>query len=157
MPSRRGLIEMDEAERTEFLKTQQTLIIVSNGQGGYPHPMPMWYCVDEEGSLYCTTFSKSQKVLNWRRDPKASLLVEDGTEYNQLRGVVVYARTAVIEDQDVVVDTLVNINTKGRDLNSTQRENLRQQVARTASKRVVLKFTPERYVTWDHQKLGGRY
>jgi hypothetical protein len=30
-------------------------------------------------------------------------------------------------------------------------------VAKTAEKRVVLKFTPERFVSWDHSKLEGRY
>ncbi|MBI1961773.1 MAG: pyridoxamine 5'-phosphate oxidase, partial [Candidatus Rokubacteria bacterium] len=30
-------------------------------------------------------------------------------------------------------------------------------VARQAAKRVVLRFTPTRIVSWDHRKLGGAY
>ena len=41
---------------------EKTLIIVSNGHNGYPHPMPMWFDRDHDGCLYCTTFGKSQKV-----------------------------------------------------------------------------------------------
>ena len=157
MPSRRKLIEMDDAERSAYISDAQTLIIVSNGKHGYPHPMPMWFGVDDDGSLLCTTFGKSQKVLNWKRDEKASLLIESGTVYNELRGVVIYARTQIIEDPDQVVDILVKINSRGRDLNDEQLDNLRSSVGRTAQKRVGLRFIPERYVTWDHTKLGGQY
>ena len=157
MPSRRSLIEMTYEERDQYISTAHTLIIVSNGRNGYPHPMPMWFAVDDDGSLVCTTFAKSQKVLNWRRDTKAALLIESGEAYNELRGVVVYADTEIIDDLERVIDTLVKINSKGRDLTEDQAEKLRSSVAGTANKRIVLKFKPNSYVTWDHTKLGGRY
>ena len=157
MPSRRNSIELSDAEIRAFLDAQKTLIIVSNGKDGYPHPMPMWFYVDDEGCLYCTTFGKSQKILNWRRDPKASLLVETGTEYAQLKGVVIYARAEVIEDLDTAIDTLVKINTRGATIDAAQRQALTTAVSKTAAKRAVIKFHPQRYVSWDHAKLGGKY
>ena len=157
MPSRRELIQMTDAERQDFLANAQTLIIVSNGRNGYPHPMPMWFGMDEAGRLLCSTFAKSQKVKNWRRDPKAALLVESGKTYSELRGAVIYARAEIVEDAETVKDLLVTINAKGRALSGAERARLREAVAPTAAKRVVLRFTPERYVTWDHRKLDGRY
>ncbi|MCY4095071.1 MAG: pyridoxamine 5'-phosphate oxidase family protein [Gammaproteobacteria bacterium] len=157
MPSRRSLIEMDDAQRTEYINSAQTLIIVSNGKNGFPHPMPMWFGVDADESLLCTTFGKSQKVLNWRRDPKASLLIESGTQYSELRGVVIYAQTVIIDDSESVVEALVKINSRGRELTDEQLAKLRESVQGTARKRVGLRFVPERYITWDHRKLGGRY
>ena len=157
MPSRRNAIEMDDAQRIEYIRNAQTLIIVSNGKNGFPHPMPMWFGIDDDESLLCTTFGKSQKVLNWRRDPKASLLIESGTEYSELQGVVIYAHTEIIDDPASVVDTLVKINSRGRDLTAEQRVKLRESVQGTAQKRVALRFVPDRYITWDHRKLGGRY
>ena len=157
MPSRRKLIEMTAEEVRAYLDAQKTLIIVGNGPNGYPHPMPMWFAQDDAGCLYCTTFGKSQKVLNWRRDPKAALLVESGEEYAELRGVTIYATCEVIDDAEDVQDALVAINSRGRDLDEDAKAALRESVGRTASKRVVLKFTPQRYVSWDHTKLGGRY
>ena len=157
MPSRRKLIELDADEIRDYLDTEKTLIIVSNGHNGYPHPMPMWFAHDEDGTIRCTTFSKSQKVLNWRRDPKATLLVESGVEYAELKGVMIYADCEIVDDPDAVKDTLVAINSRGRDLDAEARAKLRDAVSGTASKRVVLQFTPTRYVTWDHAKLGGRY
>ena len=157
MPSRRNNIELSDAQIREFLDSQKTLIIVSNGKDGYPHPMPMWFYVDAEGCLYCTTFAKSQKILNWRRDPHASLLVESGVEYAQLKGVVIYARAEIIEDLDTAIDTLVKINTRGATIDAAQRQALTAAVSKTAAKRAVIKFHPQRYVSWDHSKLGGRY
>lgn len=157
MPSRRNLIEMTDDERNAYVENAHTLIIVSNGNNGYPHPMPMWFAVDDDGSFLCTTFRKSQKVLNWRRDSKASLLIESGEEYSDLRGVVIYADTEIVDDLDEVVDALVKINSKGRSLNEDQLNKLKSSVSTTANKRIVLKFRPNKYVSWDHTKLQGRY
>ena len=157
MPSRRDLIKLSEEEVREYLERQKTLIIVSNGRDGYPHPMPMWFHTDAAGCLYCTTFRKSQKVLNWQRDPKASLLVESGEEYADLKAVLIYARAEIVDDFEAVCDTLVKISTKGRPATPEQTEAIRAGVAGTAAKRVLLKFTPERTISWDHARLGGRY
>ncbi len=157
MPSRRSSIEMDETQRKAYIDKAQTLIIVSNGKNGFPHPMPMWFAVDDEENFICTTFAKSQKVLNWRRDPKASLLIESGTQYAELQGVVIYAQTHIHEEFDLVVDALVKINSRGRDLSEDQLAKLRHSVQTNARKRVALQFAPERYISWDHRKLGGKY
>jgi PPOX class probable F420-dependent enzyme len=157
MPSRRELIQLSPEEIDAFLAEQKTIIIVSNGKDGYPHPMPMWFWVDDAGVVYCTTFRKSQKVLNLTRDPRAALLVETGEEYAELKSVLVYARAEVVDDQAAVVDALVRINTRGRSVSEAEREKLSDAVARTAEKRVLVRFHPERYVSWDHGKLGGAY
>jgi hypothetical protein len=157
MPSRRSSIALSPEEIRRYLDSQKTLIIVSNGRNGFPHPMPMWFYVDDAGNLYCTTFKKSQKVLNFRRDPRASLLVESGEEYAELKGVVIYADTEVIDDVNVAIDTLVKINTRGRSVDEGALASLTQAVRKTAEKRIVLKFKPREYVSWDHSRLGGRY
>jgi nitroimidazol reductase NimA-like FMN-containing flavoprotein (pyridoxamine 5'-phosphate oxidase superfamily) len=157
MPSRRELIELSPEEIGRFLIEQKTVVIVSNGKNGYPHPMPMWFYADAEGCVYCTTFRKSQKVINFQNDPRASLLVESGEEYTELKSVLIYARAEVIDDLDAVVDTLVKITIKGRSVAEQDLQRIGAGVRKTAEKRVVLKFVPERYVSWDHAKLGGRY
>ena len=158
MPSRREIIQLSDEEVRDYLVAQKTLIIVSNGKDGYPHPMPMWFCADAQGCLLCTTFSKAQKVFNFQRDRKAALLIESGEEYAQLKSLLIYASAEVIDDFDAVCDALVRITTKGQDdVAPDELEKLRAAVAKTAQKRVLLKFTPERYVSWDHAKLGGTY
>lgn len=157
MASRREIIQLTDEERRDFLVEAKTLIIVSNGKDGYPHPMPMWFYVDDEGNFYCTTFRKSQKVLNFRRDPRASLLVESGQDYAELKSVLVYADCEVIDDSATVRNVLVGVNTKGRTVNDDEVAQLLGAVSKTAEKRVVLKFRPRQIISWDHAKLGGRY
>lgn len=157
MPSRRNLIQMTDTEIENYLSSAHTLIVISNGRRGFPHPMPMWFARNSDGTLVCTTFGKSQKVVNWKRDARATLLVESGHEYTDLKGVVIYADTEIVSDEDQVVEVLVSINSKGRTLNDDQLSKLRETVKRTATKRVALKFTPQKYVSWDHTKLGGQY
>ena len=157
MASRRDSIKLSPQETGEYLAKERTLIIVSNGPRGYPHTMPMWFYVDVEGRINCTTFTKSQKVLNLRRDPRATLLVESGIEYAELKGVMIEAEAEVIEDTNLVADTLARINIKHRSGTEAEVEQMRKAVAATATKRVLLRFTPQRNVSWDHSRLGGKY
>ena len=68
--SRRDQIRMSEDEIRSFLAERKTLILTSNGPDGFPHPMPMWYVLEPDGAIRMTTYSRSQKVLNLRRDAK---------------------------------------------------------------------------------------
>jgi nitroimidazol reductase NimA-like FMN-containing flavoprotein (pyridoxamine 5'-phosphate oxidase superfamily) len=156
--SRRGLIEMTDAEVRAFLESSKTIIINSIGPGGYPHPMPMWFGLDPDGSVRMTTFRASQKVKNLQRDPRVSLLAEAGEEYAQLIGVVLYGRAQVIDDLEVVTQTLVSVTTRGQPaLDPAAREGMGKVVQKTAAKRVCILVEPERVVSWDHRKLGGTY
>ena len=49
-----------------------------------------------------TTFTKSQKIRNLKRDPRVTLLLEDGTVYAELRGVIFHGTVELEEDVDVV-------------------------------------------------------
>lgn len=157
MPSRRELITMTDAERMAFFETQKTITIVSNGVGGYPHPMPMWYTVDADGTVRMSTFRKSQKVKNVQRDPKVSLLAEDGVEYAELRGVHISGVCEIVDDLRAVQDTLVDI-TGGEAASSPEaREGMYKVIEATAAKRVMLRIKPGKIVSWDHRKLEGKY
>jgi len=45
---------------------------------GRPHIAPVWYDVDDDGSLVFNTGESTVKGRNLRRDPRASLCVDDG-------------------------------------------------------------------------------
>lgn len=156
--SRRDQISMNEAERRDFLAKSQTIIINSINRDGTPHPMPMWYGVEPDGSIVMTTFTKSQKIRNLERDPRVSLLVEDGTVYSELRGVVIYGKADLIRDVDQVVEILARVSTKALDdPTDDTRASIRKAVRGTAPKRTGIRVHPDRIVSWDHRKLGGVY
>jgi PPOX class probable F420-dependent enzyme len=157
MPSRRDLIRMSEEELRDFLRSSRTMTISSIGPGGYPHPMPMWFAVDDDGTVRMTTFRKSQKVLNLRRDPRVSLLVESGQQYNELRGVVIYGKAEVVDDLEVVKAILRRISGVGNLADPAAQRAADGVIGNTAAKRVAILIRPERVVSWDHRKLGGGY
>ena len=59
--------------------------------------MPMWFVV-RDGEIWVWTFAKSQKIKNLERDPRATLLIETGTEYQELRGIQIEAEAELIRD-----------------------------------------------------------
>ncbi len=157
MPSRRDLIRMSDDELRAFVRAHKTMTIVSNGRDGHPHPMPMWFAYDDDGTVRMTTFRKSQKVTNIQRDPRVTLLVEDGTEYAELRGAVLYGECEIVDDLQAVTDTLIDI-TGGEAADTPEgREGMAKVIQSTAAKRVLLRTRPTDIVSWNHTKLGGRY
>lgn len=155
--SRRDQIRMSEDELRDFVGGAQTIILNSIAADGVPHPMPMWYGVDAEGAILMTTFRKSQKVRNLERDPRVSLLIEDGSVYSELRGAVIYGRAELIDDVERVTEILVSVATRSQPVEGEALEGLRKAVGKTAPKRIGIRVLPERIVSWDHRKLGGRY
>ncbi|MBW2282516.1 MAG: pyridoxamine 5'-phosphate oxidase family protein [Deltaproteobacteria bacterium] len=155
--SRRDQIRLTDDEIRDYLSGKKTVILTSNGPDGFPHTMPMWFSVDDEGAICMTTFAKSQKVKNLQRDPRCTLLAESGVEYQELKGVVMYGNAEIIEEQDRIVDTLMTASAGGVPDDPEQEKALRANMARTASKRVLIRLRPDRVVSWDHAKLGGVY
>ena len=152
--NRRKIIEIDEPERRQYVADAKTIILVSVGKDGYPHAVPMWFTVDDGGAVLMTTYGRSQKTVNLRRNPKVALLVESGERYDELKGVLIRGTAEVIEDEDLAVRTLTAIHAKHYgELHGDVGEVMRAQ----ARKRVVLRITPERVSSWDHRKLGGVY
>ncbi len=91
--SRRDQIRLSDDEIRAYLSESKTAILASNGHDGFPHTMPMWFSVDDEGAICMTTFAKSQKVKNLQRDPRCTLLVESGFEIDALELVDLFPNT----------------------------------------------------------------
>jgi PPOX class probable F420-dependent enzyme len=148
--SRRGAIQMTEAEVTTFLGETRTITIVSHGPGGFPHPMPMWFIREAGGAIRMTTYRSSQKVRNITRDARVALSAEAGERYEELRGVVIYGQAEIVADTALVLETMHGA-ARGEDASTSH------AMEKTAAKRVVIRVVPERVVSWDHRKLGGVY
>jgi len=156
MPSRRDLIRMSPHEVDAYLRAHRRIIIVTNGADGLPHPVPMNYGVDEAGRLVITTFAKSQKVRNLERDPRATLLVESGETYADLKSVMLYCDVEILRDPNEIAAGMALVNADEQLAGSLSAE-MGDQVRASMSKRVILRCTPFRTVSWDHGKLGAFY
>lgn len=156
MPSRRDLIRMTPEEVRAYLGAQRRIVVVTVGPDGMPHPMPMNYGLDDAGRVIMSTFRKSQKVRNLERDPRAALLVESGEGYSDLKAVILFADVEIVDDP-AQVRALMNLMKASESLAGSMGEGRNEQVRASVAKRVVLRFTPFRTISWDHAKLGGFY
>lgn len=151
MPSRRDVIRMTPGEIADYLKAQSRIIVVTNGPNGMPHPVPMNYGLDESGRILITSFAKSQKIRNLERDPRASLLVESGTTYAELKSVILYADAELLREADAIARNMRLIRATDA-LAGSITGGMTEQVRASLSKRVVVRFTPFRTVSWGpHQ------
>ena len=145
---------MSDEEAAAFLDEQRTVICATNGRDGWPHLMPLWYVV-RDGRLWSWTYAKAQKTRNLERDPRASLQVEAGEDYDQLRGILLRCDVTIHRKADDVARLGLEIFSRytGPDLPDETRAMVDQQ----AAKRVALEFVEHSRATWDHRKLAGVY
>jgi PPOX class probable F420-dependent enzyme len=154
MPSRRDQIRMSDAELQEFVRDQKIVTVATMGPNGRPHLMPLWYVYDGK-ELRGWTYAKSQKAKNLERDPHATLQIEDGVDYAELRGVMFECDVEVEREPEKVAD--YGIELFARYAPGADPDQLREMIMGQAQKRIGMRFVPTRTVSWDHRKLGGVY
>ena len=154
MPKRRELIAMTEDEMWRFIESQKSIQVATVNGDGSPHLTTLWFAV-ADGKIVLETFTKSQKVVNLKRNPKIAVLFEDGDKYEDLRGVSINAEAELVSDVDRVHalhTAVLKRNTPGVD-----EETLDKVSASMAHKKTAILVAPQRVMSWDHSKLGGIY
>jgi PPOX class probable F420-dependent enzyme len=167
MGSRRDQIKLSPAEQLELLEAERVVVVSSLGPRGWPHSMPMWFTLREprgglaDGApakeIWVWSYAKSQKVRNLERDPRATLLVETGTEYTELRGVQIEAEAELIRDQAPVFEFGNELTVRYAGGIESVEGDAAAALQAQAAKRVAIRFEAVRVATWDHRKLGGTY
>jgi len=148
---RRAQIALTPDEQRQYLADAHTIILATLDRRGYPHAVAMWFVVDPDGTVVMTTFQKSQKAVNLRRDPRCALLVESGRRYAELKGLLIRGRALLDAETEHVLDVLERINGKYQQWPG---DGLRDALRAQAAKRLVIRVQPERVTSWDHSKLG---
>ena len=144
---------MSPEELAAFLEERMVMQCATIGPRGVPHMVPLWF-VGDAGELRGWTYAKAQKARNLERDPRATLGLEDGVQYHELRGVMFECDVRLSRDADDVERFGLELFDRyAGELN----DEIRAMVAAQAQKRVGLTFVPTRTVSWDHRKLHGVY
>jgi len=147
MPSRRAAIAMSDAELHRFLEEERLVTVASIGPNGRPHLMPLYYVADG-AVISMWTFAKSQKVKNLERLPQATLQVEAGEHYHELRGAMLECDVEIVRDTAAVARI-------GAAIAGAPPGEIPDHVLQQAPKRVGLVFRPTRVASFDHRKLGS--
>ncbi|MCG3754931.1 MULTISPECIES: pyridoxamine 5'-phosphate oxidase family protein [Amycolatopsis] len=148
--NQRAQIEMSPEEVSAYLASQRTATLVSLGPDGHPHAVAMWYAVID-GVLWFETKAKAQKAVNLRRDPRVTVLIEDGLTYDVLRGVSLEGRAEVVDDPDALWAVGVNVWER---YHGEYTDEVKPMVEFMLRKRVAIRVDVERVRSWDHRKLG---
>lgn len=162
--NRREQIRMSEAEALAFLERERTVTCATLGPRGWPHLMPLWYVMrvsaDGGRQLWAWTYAASQKTRNIERDPRATLQIETGETYDQLRGVMLECEVVVHRDLATVRQLGEEIFRRyaaahGEPAVEALDPQVAAMVGSQARKRVGLQFLERRRASWDHRKLRG--
>jgi PPOX class probable F420-dependent enzyme len=148
--NQRKQIQMTPEEVDAFLHERHSMTMSTISGDGSIHSVAMWYGF-LEGAIAFETKAKAQKVVNLRRDPRLTCLVEDGESYDQLRGVTLIGTGEIIDDPDRMWELGVSVFER---YNAPYTEEMKPFVEVMLNKRVVVKLHVEKTVTWDHRKLG---
>ena len=147
----RSKIVMSDDEIVEFIDHSRTATMATLSGDGRPHLVAMWYAV-VDGEIWIETKAKSQKAVNLRRDPRLTVMIEDGETYDTLRGVSIDG-VAEIVDSDPDVLLRVGISVWER-YTGPYTDDMRPFVDQMMKNRIAVRLVPSRTRSWDHRKLG---
>jgi PPOX class probable F420-dependent enzyme len=148
--NQRRAIRMTPEEVDAFLAERRAMTMCSIAADGSIHAIAMWYGF-LDGCIAVETKAKSQKVQNLRRDPRLTVLFEDGDYYEELRGVELVGRAEIIDDPDRLWTVGVSVFER---YYGTYSDEVKPFLETMLHKRVAVKLDVERTVSWDHRKLG---
>lgn len=156
MASKRDQIKLTPDELAAFLEAGRIVNVATFGPRGWPHLTALWYVL-RDGEVWIYTYAKSQKVRNLERDPRATLLVEAGFEYQELKGAMIETEGEVHRDFETVFAVAEQLTLRYTEGLSAVEGAGRETLMEQARKRVAVRFRTRRVVSWDHSKLGGGY
>ena len=148
--NQRSQITMSDEEIATYLERSRTATLATIGASGLPHLVAMWYAVID-GDIWIETKARSQKAVNIRRDPRVTVLIEDGETYDTLRGVSFEGTAEVVEDPESLWKVGVSVWER---YNGPYTEEVKPLVEFMLHKRVAVRIEVSRTRSWDHRKLG---
>jgi PPOX class probable F420-dependent enzyme len=148
--NQRAQIKMTPEEVEAFLNERHSMTMSTIAGDATIHSVAMWYGF-LEGAIAFETKAKAQKVVNLRRNPALTCLVEAGETYDQLRGVTLIGTGEIIDDPARMWELGVSVFER---YNGPYSDEMKPFVEAMLNKRVVVKLHVNKTVTWDHRKLG---
>lgn len=146
----REKVRMNDTEIDEFVEEQKSLQVGTLNSDGSIHLSTLWFAVVDQKIVF-ETYTSSQKIVNLKRDSRITVLLEDGLEYSNLRGVMIRG-TSLLTEESAEVERIAREVIK-RNQPEVPEEMLDDAAASLALKRTVVAIVPEKTVSWDHRKI----
>jgi len=152
--NRRDMIKMTDDQIDAFIDSHKSLQVGTIERDGSVHLSTLWFAV-VDGKIVFETYTKSQKIKNLERDDRITILLEDGTAYEKLRGVMIKGRARLVTDHAEVHPLALAVMRRNQP--DIPEELLSQAAEQMASKRTAVVIEPLKVVSWDHTKLDVGY
>ena len=137
--------EMTTEEAHAFLDSQPGwAMLTTTDRNGYPHTVPIGY-VREGDQVYLGSRDRTQKLRNVERDPRVSVLIESGTSWTDLKGLLVQGDGEVIREDGEVL-RLSRLAAEARGLPESE------WPTEVRPNRAFVRVEPVRMVAWDNTK-----
>jgi len=153
MPKRRDAIRMTEEEIWAFVAAQKNVHLATINRDGTPHLTTLWFALEGQ-DIILETFTKSQKIKNLERDPRLTVMLEDGKVYEELKGVVINGQAELHQEVETVHRLHMAVLRRNTDFDE---KTLDAASASMAPKKTAIVVKPEKIISWDHSKLDVSY
>jgi Pyridoxamine 5'-phosphate oxidase len=137
-------LSLTREELEAYLRSQRTARVATTGAGGSPHVVPLWFVWHDE-TLFLNSTLGNPTVENMLRSGRAAAVVDDGEEYDVLRGVTLLGRVEEAEGDPRL--PLVEREWSEKYLGGEEVPYRRWR------SRVWLRLAPERIASWDFRKI----
>ena len=153
-------LQLSVEEIDDLMLSSWNMRIATVGPNGI-NLTPLWFSW-AGGKIY--SFCRGQKVVNLRRDPRCTILVDRNERFPELQGAMFSGTAEVLEDAEAEAadphldDVRVQMGTKyhgGHGEPAIGDPAPYGATARGSSWRWVV-LTPNRTVTWDNKKIRRR-
>ncbi|MFD4691835.1 pyridoxamine 5'-phosphate oxidase family protein [Streptomyces sp. NPDC058463] len=149
---RRGRrIMMTDTERDTYLGEQRTCRVATVSAEGMPHVGALWFVWDGT-SLWLYSLTRSRRWAQLRQNPKIAVVVDDGVEYGDLRGVELSGEAEVVGEAPRTGEACAELELPER-LFASKYFGL--DTLPHDGRHAWLRLTPEAVTSWDFRKLAG--
>lgn len=149
--NQRAAVTMTPAEVVRYLAERVKMVLATHNADRSIQLVAMYYGL-LDGDLAFTAKSASQKIVNLRRDPSISVLVDDGAGYDDLTGVHIRGFARIVDEPER--RRAVAISLFERRVEPYDESVHHDVIERNLHRRTVVRLEPTRTVSWDHRKLG---
>jgi nitroimidazol reductase NimA-like FMN-containing flavoprotein (pyridoxamine 5'-phosphate oxidase superfamily) len=119
------------------------------GPRGNVHLSAVWYGITADGLKGFTAHESSQKIRNLERDARITVLVEDGDDYRELRGLQVLGLAEFSRDAAAKEALSRHLHQRYRPRRAWP------EPGESMGRRVAVPVQPKKVASWDHAKFDS--
>ncbi|MDY7083455.1 MAG: pyridoxamine 5'-phosphate oxidase family protein [Halobacteria archaeon] len=145
-----SVLEMSDEVREETIARPEPMRFATYEPDGFPHVVPVWH-VKLDDSLYFDTDKDSVKVRNVKKTGKGAGVMDAGTGYAELRGVLVQGEASLVEDEDTRSEVMLEVAEKFVDGEIPDFVRERNK----SVERTTIELSIDHVTTWDFRNVFG--